>query len=1016
MRVHLLSGFFITVCLAGCGGSGPGSSSSTNTPPSISSTSPSSIITGSPATTISVFGANFTSATEVFWNGTELSTTYVNSGEVTAAVPATDLSAAADVQITVSNSGSAAGGSAPVSFLVGNPKPELAAISPMAVTAGDSVTLTVTASYLVPGAQILWNGTPLSTTAVNSTTLTAPVPSSDLTAAATVSVSASNPEPGGGQSTSLPLMIFSGSTRMVGIPLAANDIVWDSTHGLIYASVPGVNGSAGSVQAINPVTAKVIAQVAAGSDPNQLAISSDDSELWVGEDDTGSVERLALPPLTPDLQFNLPMLNANTMQTALSLQTAPGTADTVAMLLTQPGSPLDQSDSTVIYDNATPRPAAISNSNIASLEWGADASTLYGRELGCEPQAVTKCYSLDVMRVDASGLSMATAYPFSFSELDYIPRVQFHFDSSTGYLYTDGGQVINPATGDLAGKFDLSAFAQGGTLDSVDSAQGLVFFAGQTYHQESAGGYTIEAFNKSTYQLLDTLTIPLPDIVPGQLSNYLAGPPTHFLRWGNSGLAFITASGLSYTPMLFLIDGNFVNSTATPDFATGQGVETLPNPTAISPQSVTAGSAALTVTITGTGFNPGAVAYWSPAPPACPPVDTTYVSPTELQAAIPACDLASPGIETITVSNGTSFTLSATQFVFTIVPPGSNPMVMNLAATGLAWDQKSGLLYAAVGSGDPQYPNSIVAINPTTGAVEKSQWVGANPSLVRTSSDGAYLYVGYEDSSSVTRLQLPGLGAPFTWPMGADSATGSILASDVQPAPGASQTVAVAGSDGTVTVFDNGAARANSLTSTASGNIQSSLQWGSDSTVLYGAGRSVSATTLGDLSVMNVNTSGVSLSQNDPGVLRNPNQDSFFGPNIHYDSGTGYLYGDNGAVVDPTSAALEGEYNSWGLVAPDSSLNTVFILGPTYDPQNPTASASWSGGFGLSSYDQKAFAPVGKESLPPMPFSTIGQPVAFVRCGTSCLAFAIGEGPDPNSGSAGVLYILNDPNFVTAAH
>lgn len=217
-------------------------------------------------------------------------------------------------------------------------------------------------------------------------------------------------------------------------------------------------------------------------------------------------------------------------------------------------------------------------------------------------------------------------------------------------------------------------------------------------------------------------------------------------------------------------------------------------------------------------------------------------------------------------------------------------------------------------------------------------------------------------------------------------------------------------------VFDNGAARPNVLSSAASGNIQSSLQWGSDSAVLYGAGRSVSTTTPGDLSVMNVDTSGVSLSENDPGVLRNPNQYSFFGTNIHYDSGTGYLYGDNGAVVDPTNAALVGEYNSWGLVAPDSSLNTVFILGPTYDPQNPTASIGWSGGFGLSSYNQKAFTLIGKEALPPMPFSILGQPLAFVRCGTSCLAFAIAQGPDPNSGSAGVLYILNDPGFVTAAH
>ncbi len=936
-------------------------------------------------------------------------------------MPASDLSVAGTVQITVSNSGSAAGASAPVSLLVANPKPELSAISPAAVTAGDTVTLTLTGSYFLTGAQILWNGEALSTTVVNSTTLTAQVPPSDLTAAATVSVSASNPGPGGGQSTtSLPLLIFSGSTRMVGIPLAANDIVWDPTHGLIYASVPGANGGAGSIEAINPVTATVTAEVAAGSDPNQLAISSDDSELWVGEDDTGSIERFALPSLTSDLQFNLPMLDVSTMETALSLQAAPDNADAIAVLTHAANS---YNESVMIYDDATPRPAVISNTSpggMVSVEWGADASTLYGSG------GLNGLGGLNVMAVNSAGVSLTKTDPYPVSGF-YMANLNFQFDPSTGYIYGDGGGVMNPATGDLVGVFD------GGTLCAVDSAQGLVFFAGQTYHQQSYGGYTIEAFDKTAYRLLGSLTIPLPGVEPGQLSTYEAGPPAHFLRWGKSGLAFITAAPSSpgYQPMLFLVDGNFVNSTATPDFTTGQGVDTLPNLIAMSPQSAVAGSDDITMTITGAGFTPGAQAYWDgPVSPPCSalqPVQTlqtNYVSATELQASIPACYLAKIGTATITVSNSASYTLSngtiynplsSKQMEFEILPAGLNLTVGNLAVNGLAWDSKGGLLYAAVSSGDPQYPNSIVAINPTTGAVVKSQAVGTNPSVVRVTSDGAYLYVGFQDTSEVTRLQLPGLDAPFTWPLGVDPASGSIVANDVEPAPGASQTVAVAGNDGTVAIFDNGVARSNSLTAAASGNEVSSLQWGSDATTLYGSGRSVSATTLGDLSVMNVDASGVSLKENDPGVLTNPNQYGFFGTNLHYDPGTGYLYVDDGAVVDPTNAALEGEYNSWGFVAPDSSLNTVFILGPTYTPGFP-APSSWTDGFGLESYNQKTFAPISSISLGAfLPEGTVGPPVGFVRCGTWCLAFATNQGSASNAGSVAMLYILNDPTFVTAA-
>ena len=384
-----------------------------------------------------------------------------------------------------------------------------------------------------------------------------------------------------------------------------------------------------------------------------------------------------------------------------------------------------------------------------------------------------------------------------------------------------------------------------------------------------------------------------------------------------------------------------------------------------------------------------------------------------MQAIIPACDLVKAGAGTITISNGTSSSLSGTPFQFTIFPAGLNPIVMNLAAASLAWDQKSGLLYAAVGSGDPQYPNSIVAINPATGSVMKNQKVGPNPSLVRVTSDGAYLYVGYQNSSSITRLQLPGLITPLTWPLGADAASGSIIASDIEPAPGGPQTIAIAGSNGAAMVFDNGVMRSDLVASSTSGSAQSSLQWGSDASVLYGSGTTVSMGP-GDLSIMNVDTSGVSLKENDRGALNNSSVPGSFGANIHYDSGTRLLYADNGAVVDATNATFKGGYNSWGLVAPDSSLNTVFILGMTYDP--PAPNVGWANGFGLSSYNQKTLGLIGSLKLPPITYSGgAGQPVAFVRCGGSCLAFATISTPYPNYGKAGMLYILNDPTFVTAA-
>lgn len=1012
VRNHLLfisAALFATGFLGCGGGSGTGTSGGSGTPanpvPSISSILPTSVAVGSSAITLYVYGSNFNSGTVVLWNGASLSSTYVNSGTVTAAVPQSNLSNAANVQITVSNTGANTGASAPTSFLVANPRPILNTISPQFVTVGDSLTITATGSYFISGTQIEWNGNALNTTQVNATTLAAQVPSSNLTAAATVSVTLFNPGPGGGPSaTIIPLTVYSGSTRVAGIPLYAKDIVWDGTHGLIYASIPGASASAtGNVVAINPAISAVTAQVAAGSNPNQLSVSSDGTQLWVGEDGTSSVERFALPALTSDLQFNLPKLGAYTIQTAKSLQAEPGSADTVAVLLTEPAYSGNESTGTAVFDRGTPRPAQISNNtNIVSIAWDSNASTLYGSEWGCEASNVTKCSTLNVMEVNSTGVSINNSYPGTFPYEGLVSGTGITFDSSMGYIYANDGQVLNPTTGDLVGAFDLSAF-YGDVYCAVDAAQGLVFFVGETIEQSKGDfGYTIEVFDNSSYRLLHSLLIP--NFAVGE------GPPTQLLRWGNSGLAFLTSA------RIYLVDGKFVNSTATPDISTGQGANTIPHPISISPESAVAGSNDVTVKITGTDFIPGAQAYWSyyPVTPQCAPVQTTYVSSTELHAIIPACDFVKAGTATITVSNGTTSTVNSTPFQFTIFPVGSNPIVMDLAATSLAWDKNSGLLYAVIGSSDPQYPNSIVAINPATGRLMKNQQVGPNPSLVRVTSDGAYLYVGYQNSSSLTRLQLPGLNAPLTWPLGADALSGPITANDIEPAPGAPQTVAVAGSNGEATVFDNSVVRPNALVPSSSGNTLSSLQWGPDASVLYGSGTQVN-TQPWDFTIMNVDASGLSLKENDPGALQNLSTVGSFGNDIHYDAGTQLLYVDDGAVVDSTNAAFKGGYNSWGLVVPDSSLNTVFVLGLTFiSPGYP--SQSWTNGFGLSSYNQKTFGFISSLKLPPIPYSGgAGRPVSFVRCGGSCLAFSTNSSTYPKFANPGMLYILNDPGFVKVA-
>ncbi|HEV2378441.1 MAG TPA: alkaline phosphatase family protein [Terriglobia bacterium] len=107
-----------------------------------------------------------------------------------------------------------------------NPVPFLSQeLSPSgAAPGGSSFTLTVPGTGFVAGAAVRWNGSPLATTLVSSTKLTATVPAANISAPGTALLTVSNPGPGGGISNVLlfPILVrvstlnFSNSTLTTG--------------------------------------------------------------------------------------------------------------------------------------------------------------------------------------------------------------------------------------------------------------------------------------------------------------------------------------------------------------------------------------------------------------------------------------------------------------------------------------------------------------------------------------------------------------------------------------------------------------------------------------------------------------------------------------------------------------------------------------------------------------------------------------------------------------------------------
>jgi hypothetical protein len=165
----------------------------------------------------------------------------------------------------------------------------------------------------------------------------------------------------------------------------------------------------------------------------------------------------------------------------------------------------------------------------------------------------------------------------------------------------------------------------------------------------------------------------------------------------------------------------------------------VPNPvptiTALNPSSVTAGSAAFTLTVTGTGFATGeGIICIVPAvlgfPNPCVSsirIDgadrvTTVVSPTQVTAAIPATDVASVGTHTITavnpapgggVSNGVTLTVTPVPSLSLVGHwrGGTAQVPSHLFEMFVDTDGVIGILTTAVGTGAGICGNVTVDIN-----------------------------------------------------------------------------------------------------------------------------------------------------------------------------------------------------------------------------------------------------------------------------------------------------------------
>jgi hypothetical protein len=869
-----------------------------------------------------------------------------------------------------------------------NPVPTVRSLSPNSATVGGAgMTMTVSGDGFIAASVVEWNGTALTTTYVSSSSLTAPVPGSNIANPGTANVVVRNPSPGGGSSSPQTFTINPLTTKLGVVDVEGSDLAWNTSQQRIYVAVPGgASTNPKTITIVDPIQGAVVGTQSLSSTASGLAVSDDNQYLYAVTGGGATIQRFSLPTLTPGIQWSLGTDSfSGAANLAGDIKVQPGSAHTLAVSYGQYGS-----GSIAVFDDAVSRASVATSFNLGnSLQWKPDGTALYAAyTIGNDSGFYTAVSddALYTMPVTSNGVGAITTHHSSFRQ----ESAHLHLDAATALVVGDWGETINPTNGIPAGNYAWKRPASTtvlGPLSVADSNLHRFYILLEIQGPGGAPAFQLQSFDESNFRLIGTLVIP-----------NTVGHPVNLIRWGQAGLAFVTNSGSgSAAGKLFIVDGTFVNPSAEDGIA-GAQVDPVPTLTAISPMTATVGSSALTLTITGRDFASQPTVYWNGTA-----LQTTLVDSTHISTQVPASLLSSPGEATITVSNsGSSFpTSDVSTFAINSAPPSGNQIsVYDAGGNDLVWDAVKAKLYVSVPGVQGDTGNTIAIIDPVAGTVTNSNFLGSEPARLSLSSDGNYVFVALYGQNSVEQLNVPGMTVNAAWNLGGEgSFDGPYYALDLQAAPGDPQTTAVtlanydvSPSSAGVAIYDGSTLRANIL---PSGPYEySGLQWADDST-LYAVDQSVPQSFL----VLGVGPAGAVLNQHYDGAVTS------YASGMHYDTSTGLIYTNSGLAIQPSNGSVVGDYAASGLLVADATLNRVYILGQTA-AQNGTAD------YTIESFDKGAYTPVGSITVE----NVVGTPTGFVRWGSDGLAFTtrVGQPSDFTRVGPGQLYVISG-SFVTSA-
>lgn len=754
------------------GGTSAAQTFTVNNPvPVVSTLSPASAVVGGAAFTLTVNGSNFVPTSMVNFNATARTTTFVNTTQLTIQVTVADLATSGSLPVTVTNPAPGGGTSGTVNFAVTNPLPTITTLAPNSATAGaEGFTLTVTGTGFVNGATVNFNGTAAATTFVSSTQLTASITAPEVTTAGTLGVTVTNPAPGGGTSPSSPFTVnnpvpavttLSPTTELAGGPaftLTVNGTNFNSS------SVVNLNGVAETTSLVNStqVTASIPATAILAAGTFNVTVSN--------------------PSPGGGVSGTVPFSVNNPVPTVASLSPTSAVAGGPAFTLMVTGT--NFVGTSAVTFNGTPRTTTFVSGTQLTIQVAATDIAAAGT------------FNVSVTNPNPGG---GTSGNSTFTVTNPVPTIASlsPANATSGgpafSLTVNGTNFVSTSVVNFNGSAKSTTFVSATQLTASVTAADIA--AAGTFNVTvtnlAPGGGTSGNSQFTVNNPVPTITSLSPSsAIVGGASFTLTVNGTGFLSGatvsfnGNSLAAtFVSATQITATiPAALITNTGTISVTATnPAPTTGPSAaqpfavnNPVPTITTISPTSGTAGGAAFALTVNGTNFNSSSVVNFNGTATA-----TTFMSATQISAAIAAAQIAAAGTFNVTVSNPTPGGGTSGISTFTVNNPV--PTITTLSPTSAT---KGAAAFTLTVNGTNFNSSSLVNFN---GTVAITTLVSATQ--VTAAITAADIAAAGTFNLTVTN-PTPGGGTSGTLPFGVtDFAVGQVTSGTVAVTPGTPATV-----------------------------------------------------------------------------------------------------------------------------------------------------------------------------------------------------------------------------------